>query len=460
MKKIGIACVLWYLKLLAKIALFLHHPVIIGIGGSAGKSSARNATFAALKNNLRVKSIAGNSETGIPLGLLGVVPDGYDLRDWLIMLLQAPFGLNYLARASYIIVEMGIDDPLPPKNMEYLLSFIKPDIAVSLNVSATHTMQFEKILPKKPLRGRERLEYLIQAIAEEDSKIITRSGCKTAIYNRDDEHLNNAVKKAILPHSTTLYTFGKRGATVSYEDFEISLSGTRFMFDVLWMGKKESIVVTLDHFLLPRVYEETIAASLLASMSVGVSLQDTVSSLEKNFTLPKGRSSLFQGINGSEIIDSTYNSSRRSVLSFLDLAAELKKKTKREVLFLCGDMNELGDEASQEHEQLIPEILRTVDYLYCVGPETKKHIIPRAQKSRLKDAQWFVSAREAGGFLKDHLKENVLILAKGSQNQVYLEEALKQILLDPSDAKNLCRQEGYWMTIKEKYFKKQSSSKM
>src|SRR3990167_7778197 len=134
--------VLYYLRFLAKIALFLNRPQVIGITGSAGKSSTRNAVFAVLKNNFKTKMIVkGNSESGIPLGILGLAPKDYSKIDWLRMILLAPFGLFHLLGTKYLVVEMGIDEPDPPKNMEYLLTVVKPQIAIFINVHPVHTMQ-------------------------------------------------------------------------------------------------------------------------------------------------------------------------------------------------------------------------------------------------------------------------------------------------------------------------------
>src|SRR5581483_12114922 len=112
--------------------------------------------------------------TGIPLGILGIVPQSYKYSAWLKMLISAPFGVNHLKNTKYLIVEMGIDDPYPPKNMSYLLSIIKPKIAISLNVSVknstpSHAMQFEKLL--KGALVLDKHEFLLTEMAKEDTKI-------------------------------------------------------------------------------------------------------------------------------------------------------------------------------------------------------------------------------------------------------------------------------------------------
>lgn len=461
MKQVLITIILWYLRVLAQLALIIHRPYIIGIAGSAGKSSARNAVYAVLQDSVAVKAIDGNSETGIPLGLLGLKPHGYRMKEWVPVLLKAPFCLQYLSGTSHIVVEMGIDDPYPPKNMEYLLSFMRPDLAVSLNVSATHTLQFEQILPRKKMSDTEKKEYLLQAIADEDTKIITKSGCHIAIYNQDDRYITQSLAGFLSRHSIQTFTFGsKKTAHISYGEYDPTLKGTRFSYHLRYGGAQESIEITLSDFLLPKVYQETIASAILSGFALGIPLQQIKDSLEKNFTLPKGRSSLLQGRNDTTIIDSTYNSSRRSVVSFLELVALLKKKTGKKVVFLCGDMNELGTESASEHTALLDPIKKVVDYLYCVGPETQKYIFHplNSDMQSISSVQWFETARTAGAYLSKHLPEDTIVLAKGSQNRVFLEEAVKELILNSSDKKKLCRQEPYWMDIKNSYFNKQEKN--
>jgi len=45
-----------------------------------------------------------------------------------------------------------------------------------------------------------------------------------------------------------------------------------------------------------------------------------------------------------------------------------------------------------------------------------------------------------------------VVLAKGSQNGVFAEEALKPLLADPTDAEKLVRQSPHWLNAKERQF--------
>lgn len=448
MKKQIQSLVLAYLRFFAKKALKRHQPTIIGIAGSVGKSSTRNAIEAILKDHFPTKCV-GNSETGIPLGVLGMKPTDYSVSNWLTMLIKAPLNTNFLKGTQYLIAEMGIDEPDPPKNMDYLLTILKPDIAVSLNVSATHSMQFDKTVTANNLTYEDRLKEVIKNIALEDIKIITQSNCKVGIYNADDLNIANQIESRNL--EAKILTFGAdKVSDITYTGYQVSLKGTSFDFSVRQDGRHQKLNLNFTSYILPLEYREGFASAILVALQTGLSLKQIKIAIEANYQTPKSRSSLFRGINDSVIIDSTYNASKASTLAFLNLISILKKETKRPVTFLFGDMRELGDESRIEHEAVAQKVIGIVDHLYLVGPLTREFVLPIIQKKEeeLKEVRWFDNSYRAGEYLRDNLAPNTILLAKGSQNTIFLEEAVKQILEDKKDEKNLCRQDNYWEKIK------------
>lgn len=456
MRKFLVWFVLYYLKFWAKITLKLHRPYIIGIAGSVGKSSTRNALYAVLKDHFKTKVVSGNSETGVPLGILGLKLPAYKTSDWLKVLWQAPRRINNLNNIQYLIVEMGIDDPHPPKNMEYLLSIVKPDMAIDLNVTATHTMQFEILLTRNI---KDSLTFLLKKIAEEDSKIITKSGCKVAIYNADDENLVKVIDKAKRNLTTKLLTFGKgKENSLKLSSYEITPKKTKFTYNYESRNGEREITLSFAGMILPPAYQETFASVLLSCHELGLSYLLIKEALEKNFHLPSGRSSILEGVKNSMLIDSTYNSSKESVLSFLEMLKILKKKTDRKIIFVMGDMRELGSESEGEHTEVANELIRVVDMLYCVGANTQEFVIPvvkeaiEKRKGAIRRVAWYKNAIQLGLHLKEDLADNSIILFKGSQNEIFLEEAVKFLLLNPNDTKLLARQDEYWMRLKQEYF--------
>lgn len=448
MKQLLTSSTLSYLRYWAKKALLKHQPTIIGIAGSVGKSSTRNAVEAILKDHFPTKSV-GNSETGIPLGILGMKPEKYSKIEWLKMCLSAPKKLNSLKGTKYLIAEMGIDEPHPPKNMEYLLTILKPDIAVSLNVSATHSLQFDKTVKKEGLTEAERLKKVIENIALEDTKIITKSDCKVGIYNADDSYIAQQIAEQKV--TCSLLSFGtKSTCDISYGLYKVSLKGSSFDYFVKKDNKRQEFNITFPHYVLPREYREVFAAAILTALQTGLSLEQIKKSLEKNYELPKGRASIIKGIHNNIIFDSTYNASKASISTFLELVDTLKKETNRPVIFLFGDMRELGKESEIEHREVAEKLVGIVDYLYLVGPLTRQSVLPaiQAHEDLFKEIRWFDTSKRAGEYMKDTLPENALLLAKGSQNTIFLEEAIKMLLAEKKEEIRLCRQEDYWLTLK------------
>ncbi len=536
MKKVFIWGLLTYIKFLAKLSLFIHKPKVVGIAGSVGKTSTRNALYAGLKDSLKIKLIEGNSETGVPLGILGIEPESYTFKDWFKICLKAPFGLNYIKGFDYLIIEMGIDDPNPPKNMSYLLTIVKPDIAISMNATAAHTHQFEKVLPNKNLSDEERYDLILKAIAQEDTQIITKSGCKFAIYNNDDpyvvesilhnlnipkvelfnmqtnqysklinnkntpdllnnEHstptpINERTESTIpgntnrtidqtdnfglpinertqnqyakttlglsktgivsLPNTTpTFLTFGQtENSTITLRNYSVNLNGTDFGFQ--FSGDSQLVDVHFDNVVMPEVYKDSFSVVLLVAKILDLDIQQIAKSLAQNFVLPNGRSSILQGINNSFLIDSSYNASKSSMLAFLDLMKKLKTNN-QPIVVVFGDIRELGSEAEMEHRQVANRIIEVANYCYCVGDLTQKYVMPIIQNQMI-ETKWFKTSLEAGKYLTDHLPNNSLVLIKGSQNEIFLEEITYHLLANLNDQNKLCRQSAYWIKRRKEFF--------
>ena len=125
---------------------------------------------------------------------------------------------------------------------------------------------------------------------------------------------------------------------------------------------------------------------------------------------------------------------------------------------VLGDMNELGEISELEHKK-IGEICdpSQLELLITVGKMSKKYLAPIAEKHGCKVIS-FDTALEAGKFLKNSDIKDATILFKGSQGGIYLEDAVKELLLDPSDAEKLVRQSQSWKQIKAKFYDSFSQS--
>ncbi len=426
-RKALISLVLWYLRTVARLALAQSRATIIGIAGSVGKTSTREALYAILRDIAPTHMVSGNSETGVPLGLVGLFPHDYSPLDWLRMLFVAPFRIGFLRNMRYIIVEMGIDDPFPPKNMEYLLTIVQPHIGIITEESATHTMQFEKILnPKTLLSDTKRRDMLVEAITKEDTKMLEE--CNIKIING-----NNPFLKKEVPDGLTFQVTG----------YAVDIKKTIFSFTV----DRMPIRLHFKGYAFPEDLAYSFGPAILAAHKLNIPLDIIKDKLEKNFVPPKGREGLFEGVNNSVIIDSSYNASRPSVLSFLELTKKLKKQTGRHTVVILADMLELGNEAQIEHETVARAIGTIPDILYLVGPLTKRFILPIVEK-KLKRVAWFPSVVELNDALT-RIPHKSLLLFKGSQGDLWLEESIKLLLKNKDDVVRLCRQNAFWQRVKK-----------
>lgn len=417
-QKLGLL-VLTFLRLSAKLQLQKIRLVqrikgkkltIVGITGSAGKSSTINACESAIKDRFIVKTTAGsNSESGIPLNILGIKVSSFTPIDWVKYCILAIYKLvaNWQSCDVYLI-EMGIDGPDEPKNMSYLLKLIHPDIGIFLNVNLTHSEAFDKTI-SRDIKEDQRPSKIIDAIGAEKAKMVNSiSSSGYALINTSDP--------------TVLKT------TLTISAHKVVL---------------KPIHLELEKYAPPADFDLSISAAINLAKLLGISDADAKKSIIKNIVLPPSRSSLLAGINNSIIIDSSYNSSPLAATQMLDI---LKKHHSPKIAIL-GDMRELGHESAIAHQKLYQYALKSADTIISVGPETSKYFGPKAQKF----TYWW----QAVEYLTTNPKitTDATILIKGSQNTIYLEELVKELLENKSDSSLLCRQSPYWLDLKAKFQK-------
>ncbi|MDD4937956.1 MAG: Mur ligase family protein [Candidatus Shapirobacteria bacterium] len=333
MKKIISFLILNYLKFFAKLQLskvkFLQKIKkkqlnIIGITGSTGKTSTLFACQAVLSSSsLKIKTNDGaNSEFGIPLNILGFKVTRFSISDWIKIIIFTPIKfLTNWQTYDILILEMGIDSVTWPKNMDYLLSIVKPDIAIFLNINPVHLINFSSL----------------DQIAQEKAKLINLA--KTAIINNQDK----LVKK---------YTTNKN---------IIDIIPTKIKF---------------DHFYLPDIYQTSFGAALSLARIFNINYKEAIKNIQTNFSLPPSRSSILNGIKNTTIIVSSYNSSPFACSELIKFLTSFKTKK----IAILGDMLELGKTSQDEHQKIYQLAINSVDLVISVGPETKKYFGDKASK--------------------------------------------------------------------------------
>lgn len=430
--------ILRYFKFLATIQLKKNRDaIVIGITGSAGKTSTRLAIVAMLKGRGAVKhSSHANSESGIPLNILGLSPRTYTSLDWLRLILLAPYKLvaNW-ERFSYYVVEMGIDGPDEPKNMSYLLKIVKPHVGIVLNARLVHSAAFDHLVKDN---NADRREGKVLRLIAREKMLLVKSLTKqsVAVVNIDQKELQ--VEKRDI--EARIITFGKSAkATVQIESCKNDIHG----FHLNLKYQNQVYPVNLPDIYAPH-YAYTFAAGVAALAGIGIPPSLSIPGLSA-YKAPAGRMRIFDGINDSKIIDSSYNASPETMLESLKFLSDLGGRRKK--IAVLGDMRELGITAKNAHKKLADWARSYCDEVVLYGEMTKEYVLPVLLSKKF-PVHHFDNIVSLNKYVRSVAKPKSVILVKGSQNTIMLERAVEAILANKSDIARLCRRGKYWDKIR------------
>lgn len=441
MKKSIEKAFLKYLRLCARLQLRKNSRAkIVGITGSAGKTSAKLATYAATKDFLKVKLCEhGNSETGIPLDILGLKVNNYTMLDWIRLSFLSIWKLiTNWEKFDVMLVEMAVDSPFPPKNMDYLLSIVRPDIGVFLNVSSVHGANYEPLLENNSdaVAGKPADENQIkELIAKEKAKLIEAlPETGSAVINVDDPLVARSATKT----RAKVLTIGQN-AEFSLSEVEFSLEeGSEF--EIVHNG--QNVELEFPGLVLGKLYGYSFLSAVATATALGIPFIKAAKALEKSFELPPSRMSLFRGINGSWIIDSSYNASAISTEELINTCKSIQTLPKVAIL---GDMREVGSAEAEIHARIGKLALEVFDEVIFVGK------IFSSVKEQIGAGQFFITAGEAVEPAQKLAFQGTLFAVKGSQNEIFLEIVVEALLADKSDLPLVCRQEPYWQKKREPF---------
>lgn len=119
------------LAILSRAALRKYRPIVIGVTGSVGKTSTREAIFAVLKTKYRVRRSEKNynTEIGVPLTILGISHCGRNIFRWISAFIRV--AIRVLIRdqnfPEILVLEMAADRP---GDIEYLVKLAPPFVGV------------------------------------------------------------------------------------------------------------------------------------------------------------------------------------------------------------------------------------------------------------------------------------------------------------------------------------------
>lgn len=424
MKTFAKKIVLLLLRMMAKHRMRKFRGRVIAVTGSVGKTSTKEAIFTVLNTRFKVKRTkkSMNTEFGLPLTILDIDSGFSSATKWTWYLVKGFWHCFTRDHSEILLLEFGVDKP---KDMDALISLIKPDVVVITSIAHTHLADGQFANVEEVFAEKAKL-----AAALKENGVL--------VLNVDNEYLAKLAKGR---KKSCLKTFGtERDCDFWASQIRQSLTGIDFVlhYDQRRFDVHANVIGEYQvYVLLP-----AIVCGVLFDMSV-----EKVCAAVELFKLPPGRMSAIETINEAIILDSSYNSSPLALKEALKVLSDLGEKRRK--VAVLGSMNELGNESKNLH-QMIGEMLPDyVDMLLTVGREAKVFAHAAREKGmNEKNIFEFETANQAAEFFKEKIKKNDLVLVKGSQNNVRLERFVKALMAHTEDAKDLLvRQERIWNEI-------------
>lgn len=418
------------LKFFAKRIIKKYRPKVIGITGSVGKSSAKEAIFAVLNGKFKVRASSGNynNEIGLPLSIIGTYSGNKSPLKWIKVFFRAARLILFKDKnyPEILILEMGADRM---GDIKYLVDIAKPEMGVVTAIAPVHVEFFgnlDNIIKEK--------QYLISHLPEGG----------LAVLNYDDKNVLRMSKE----NRGKLITFGfESGAgariiesSVDIDQGEKIKGGTSFK--VSYGG---STVPVYLPGVLGKQHIYSAAVAMAVGVSLGLNLVETSEAL-RNYRAPRGRMTIVPGIKHTILIDDSYNSSPVAALAALDVLRDVKISEQSKRIAVLGDMLELGDYTEEAHREVGRRVAENeIDLLITAGARS----LALAEEARAVGMNpdkvvSFDYAEEAGRYLQDAMEQGDVILIKGSQG-VRMEKVVKEVMAEPLRAKELlARQDESW----------------
>lgn len=355
---------------------------VVAITGSAGKTTAKEITAHVLGSSGRrvLRNIKNyNNGLGHPLTVLNLAKDdSFDMA----------------------VLEMGMSTPM--NEIQRLCGITPPDIAVVLNVLPVH------------------IEHLgtIENIAKAKAEIV--EGMKdtgTAVLNADDPRV-----AAMRPLAKgNVVTFGMRS------DADVKAAHVLFQrfgetrFDLVTPSGSAQVKFPLNgsHNIM-----NALSAAAVGYI-VGMTPAEIASALASAGAPPQ-RGEVLHFRNGFTVVNDSYNSNPDALLSMVRTIVRGGASAKRKIV-VAGEMLELGANAAETHESTGGEIARLgIDKLIGVRGLAAE-MVAGAKRGGLADAEFAADSDAAGDLLLDQIKEDDLVLVKGSRG-VRTEKVIEKLL--------------------------------
>ncbi len=363
---------------------------IIGVTGSVGKTSTKEALKLAFSAHGNTYATVGNlnNHIGLPLCLA-----------------------NLTADTQYAVFELGMNHA---GEISYLTRLVRPDIAMITTVEAVHLEFFDSV----------------EGIADAKSEIMEGLPAGgTIILNRDNRYFERCLghAKRLNVKNTLSFASQSDGADFNLMQYETTPSGSMITVRTPQGMLPVALGVIGKHWAM------NILATLAAVHAAGLDLKPSTAAL-RAFSEPEGRGKFYPlpvptGMGEYTLIDDCYNASPSSMVAAFAKMQELSKSrsTTHRTIAVLGDMLELGIRAPEFHAELASEAKAYgVDLVYACGP-LMKHLY-----DALKPAQrggYAADSQSLWPLVERAIRAEDIVLIKGSNGSrmKYIREALQAV---------------------------------
>lgn len=341
---------------------------VIGVTGSAGKTTTKDNIAALLAVGFSVGKTVGNfnNHIGVPLSLLRL-PDDCKIG----------------------VIEMGMNHA---GEIRHLCSIARPEIGVITNVGFAHVENFPDGIEGVAAAKRELID----------------SATELAVLNNDDARVRTFAHRRVVRYGM------EEGAEVRATGVELRADGSSFRVD----GVAFATSMTGRHAVL------NILAAIAVAREHGLALPKLVDAVRAlSAGKMRGERSIHQGVT---LINDAYNSNPAAARAMVDV---LRQTPARRRIAVLGEMLELGPYAETLHRD-VGEFVAAGGIDVLIGIRgAARHMVEAACDAGLDAgaAYFFDDAAAAGQALRTIAREGDVVLFKGSRG-TQVEKAIKSFV--------------------------------
>ena len=342
-------------------------PRVVGITGTVGKTTVKDATEAILRcAGRRVSATAGNfnNEIGLPLTVLAADE-----------------------RTEVLVLEMGATHK---GDIAHLCGIAPPEVGVLTAVSPVHLDSFGSLEDLAAAKGE-----LALALPESGSLVSPLGAPETAVGP------GRTLARRI--------TFG-RGPEAELYATDISELESGLAFELHVRDGSEECVVEVKTPVFGTHLVEPLLAAIGGALALGLSPEECARGLAR-LRRTGLRGEVYRLRDDIVVYDDSYNASPAAVAAVLKYGAEGARGQNRRLVAVLGGMFELGAGAREYHREagwLASDV--GVDLLVCVGDEARWYAETFPGEVIL-----YEDAGEAAEGLEKELRGGDYVVVKGSR---------------------------------------------